>query len=245
MQRLYYPKEHILGDSISINTAEQVHYLYGVLRLRPKESLLVFDGKGAEYLCVAENLTSRQIDLKVKEKRQARPIEPRLSIACAIPKKSKMDDIIDKLTQLGAASIIPMLTQRVNVEWGQQQRNKHAARWRKIAISACEQSGRAYLPVIEDIVEFKTVIAKKGDFDLKLIPNLTHKKNTLKELFIAHHFRNILVLIGPEGDFTPEEVKLALDNGFQAVSLGDLVLRVETAAVAVASYIRLDNEKNS
>jgi len=156
-----------------------------------------------------------------------------------------MDDIIDKLTQLGVNSIIPMLTERVNVEWDQQQRQKHIARWRKIAISACEQSGRAYLPFIEEIKDFKTVIAKSKDFDLKLIPNLIDKKIAFKDAFAAHRHHNILVLIGPEGDFTPEEVRFALDNGFQAVSLGDSVLRVETAAVAAVSYIRLYNEENS
>lgn len=242
MHRIYYPKEHISGEAISVGIEERLHYLYGVLRLRQGQDVVVFDGQGAEYLCRAQAVTSRKIDLKVIEKRQAKRIEPSLAIACAIPKKSKMDDIIDKLTQLGVDSITPMFTERVNVQWGQQQRHKHMARWRKIAISACEQSGRAYLPVVEEIGDFKEVVAKSERFDLKLIPNLSDKKLTLKEVFSAHHPRNIIVLIGPEGDFTPEEVKLALDNGFEAVSLGDLVLRVETAALAAASYIRLENE---
>jgi 16S rRNA (uracil1498-N3)-methyltransferase len=87
-----------------------------------------------------------------------------------------MDDIIDKLTQLGVQRIIPMFTDRVNVEWGPQQRQKHFLRWRKIGISASEQSGRAYLPDISEIKDIKEVLAQAAKFDLKLIPTLLDRK---------------------------------------------------------------------
>jgi 16S rRNA (uracil1498-N3)-methyltransferase len=242
MHRVYCPKEYILADSITITAPEQAHYLCGVLRVRVYEALTVFDGEGKEYLCQVETISPRRADLKIVQKTLVKKAAVGLTVACAIPKKSKMDDIIDKLTQLGAQRIIPMFTERVNVAWGQQQRQKHLCRWRKIGISASEQSGRAYLPDISEIQDIEEVLAQSGNYDLKLIPTLLDRKLFLREILSKQVFRKILVLIGPEGDFTPQEVSLASRNGCIAVSLGDLTLRVETAAVAVASYIRLYNE---
>ena len=242
MHRIYCPKEYILADDITITAPEQAHYLCDVLRVRLDEALTVFDGEGKEYLCRVETISASRADLKITQKTVVNKATAEFTVACAIPKKSKMDDIIDKLTQLGAQRIIPMFTERVNVAWGQQQRQKHLCRWRKIGISASEQSGRAYLPDISQIQDIKEVLAQSGSYDLKLIPTLPERKASLKEMLSKQGSRKILVLIGPEGDFTPEEVSLALENGCVAVSLGDLVLRVETAAVAVASYIRLNNE---
>ena len=242
MHRIYCPKEYILADNIIISAPEQAHYLCGVLRVRADEALTVFDGEGKEYFCQVEKISPGRADLKISQRTFVEKAVVELTIACAIPKKSKMDDIIDKLTQLGVQRIIPMFTERVNVAWGQQQRQKHLCRWRKIGISASEQSGRAYLPDISQIQDVGEVLAQSEKYDLKLIPTLLDRKISLKEILSNKEFRRILVLIGPEGDFTPEEVNLALQGGCVAVSLGDLVLRVETAAVAVASYIRLNNE---
>ncbi|MDD4907758.1 MAG: RsmE family RNA methyltransferase [Candidatus Omnitrophica bacterium] len=242
MQHIYCPKEYILAESIIVSAPEQAHYLCGVLRLRPGEDLVVFDGEGEEYLCRVDKISPLRSDLKIIQKKPVKKAALELTIACAIPKKSKMDDIIDKLTQLGVQRIIPMFTDRVNVEWGPQQKQKHLLRWRKIGISASEQSGRAYLPDISEIMDIEEVLAQAAKFSLKLIPTLLDRKLPLREVLNKQGSGKILVLIGPEGDFTPEEIELALKNGCAAVSLGDLTLRVETAAVAVAGYIRLYNE---
>jgi 16S rRNA (uracil1498-N3)-methyltransferase len=150
-----------------------------------------------------------------------------------------MDDIIDKLTQLGVDRIIPLETERVIVKWDKNQRVRHLERFQKIALNASQQSQRKALPVIEPIKDIKEVISTAAGYDLKLIPHLMGERKTLKEIFIKNRPKNILVLIGPEGDFSSAEVALAKRAGFIPVSLGDLVLRVETAAVAIASFIRL------
>jgi 16S rRNA (uracil1498-N3)-methyltransferase len=107
-------------------------------------------------------------------------------------------------------------------------------RWEKIAQSAARQCQRNTVPVIEPVTDISVVIANSQQFVMKLIPHLAGNRKTLKEVFNIIRPKSVLVLIGPEGDFTPAEVELALHNGFIPVSLGATTLRVATAAVAVA-----------
>jgi 16S rRNA (uracil1498-N3)-methyltransferase len=111
-------------------------------------------------------------------------------------------------------------------------------RWRKIAQNAARQSQRSSIPLIEPVTRLEDVISDSHDYDFKLIPTLAGERRLIKDVVAEARPNNIIVLIGPEGDFTSEEVALALGNGFLAVSLGDTVLRVATAAVAVASYVK-------
>ena len=115
---------------------------------------------------------------------------------------------------------------------------------RKIALSAAKQSQRNKLPVVKPICELKDAVSKTDDFDLKLIPTLEGKRKTLKEIFdnAPKKINRVMVLVGPEGDFTPGEVILAKEEGFMPTSLGRQVLRVDTAAIAVVSFIKLNEE---
>jgi len=117
-------------------------------------------------------------------------------------------------------------------------------RWEKIALSAVKQSQRSKFVLIKPVSEFKDVILNTDDFDLKLIPTLGAERSTLKEVFnhSAKPVKKVMVLIGPEGDFTPQEITLAKEAGFLPVSLGKQVLRVDTAAIAVVSFIKLNAE---
>jgi len=240
MHRILVSSKQISKDKIIMLKGEQAHYIDDVLRLKSNEPVVAFDEAGNEYACSVEKSTGR-ITLRVKEKRTLLKNSKRmfLTVACAIPKKSRLDDIIDKLTQLGVDRIIPLKTKRVIIKLDSRKEDLRHGRWKRIAVSAAQQSQRNTLPIIEPIRNIREVLSSSGDFDLKLIPTLTGKRKTLKEVFIASKPKDVLVLIGPEGDFTDEEVALAKKSGFIPVSLGDLVLRVETAAVCVASFIRL------
>jgi 16S rRNA (uracil1498-N3)-methyltransferase len=220
-----------------------------VLRLNPGEKAVLFDEKAREYDAILQG-SSHEVIFSVKER--AAKIEPgktNLTIACALPKKSKFDDIVDKLTQLGVNAIVPLITERVVVKLEKANTEAKLLRWQKIAKSACEQSQRITPPAISAPVNFKDFLKRacpvdakrlygEREFDLKLIPTLEGKRNKLKELKLGTA-ANILVLIGPEGDFAPSEVSLAVKHGFIPVSLGSNVLRVDTACVAVASFIKL------
>lgn len=240
MPRLYCPSPQIIAKQIILGDNNQVHHIKDVLRLKIGEEVTIFDDCGSEYLCRAKELLKDEIILEIKSKRGSSRIKrAKLTIACAIPKNAKIEDIIDKLTQLGVDTIIPLITERVIVKITQHKQADKLARWRKISQSAAEQSQRNSLLVIEPVKQIKELLAEAKKYDLKLIPTLAGNRKSLKEICgLMAEVKNILVLIGPEGDFTPHEVSLAIKAGFIPVSLGDLVLRVDTAAVAVASFIK-------
>jgi len=240
MNRFYSDSGNISGDKIIISDKSQVHHIKDVLRLEAEEEVVVFDDKGREYISVIEKLLPKEVVIRImKEKKIALAPKVRVTVACAIPKKSKMDDIIDKLTQLGVDRIIPLLTERVIVKLDKRKEILRKERWEKIALSSAKQSQRNIMPVVEPVRGIKEVLSASEEYDLKLIPTLFGERKSLREVLNKSSARNILFLIGPEGDFSEEEVELAKKAGFLAISLGDSVLRVETAALCVASFIRI------
>jgi 16S rRNA (uracil1498-N3)-methyltransferase len=240
MPHFYTPAVNISQDTVIINDKEQVHHLKNVLRLKLDDNLTIFDGNGSAYAGIIDRINLREVRIRIKGQR-AGPEDPQieLTLACAIPKNARFDDIVDKLTQLGVQRIIPMITQRTVVKIAKDKAEAKIKRWKKIALSASEQSQRSTLAAIEPVMNIRGVLAKAQDFDLKLIPTLEGERRRLKEVLVQSPAKKILVLIGPEGDFTPEEIKMAFDAGCIPISLGDTVLRVDTAAIAVASVLML------
>ena len=236
--RSFYIAEKITGAVTSISDAAQLHHLRDVLRLKAGDEVVIFDNEGTRYSCGIEKVDKKEAVMRIKS-REAAPVRNlKLTIACSIPKQSRMDEIIDKLTQLGVDAIIPLVTERVIVKT-QGSEQSRLERWRKIALTASEQSHRNLPPVVSSIRSLREVLAESKQYRLRLVPTLEGERKTLRQVFSDSLPSSILVLIGPEGDFTPPEISLALESGFIPVSLGDNVLRVETAAIAVVSYIKL------
>jgi 16S rRNA (uracil1498-N3)-methyltransferase len=236
MHRFYI--DRVDGATVSIADAAQLHHLKDVLRLKADDCVVIFDKDGKEFTGVITAIERKQAVIKVTASKPARPDQMNLTIACAIPRGNRMDDIIDQLIQLGVARIIPMATERVVVKLDDSRKDARLKRWRTIAQNAALQSQRNTLGLIEPVTDISNVISQSQDFDLKLIPNLEGKRKLIKDVLAVAGPKTIIVLIGPEGDFTPGEVALALGAGFIPVSLGDTVLRVATAAVSVAGYIK-------
>lgn len=239
MQRLLAEFKDIKNGRIEIREKKQLHYLKNVLRLKGGERLVIFDERSNEYDAGILSLSAEGAVLSVRPiEKKPGPAGIRLAVACAIPKKSKMDDIIDKLTQLGVERIIPLETERVIIRLDSGKKKERLERWKKIAVSAAQQSQRRNIPAIEKIQGVKEALDNFKGYDFKLIPTLSGKRVALKEAILKSRPASILVFIGPEGDFSGIEVELAKGCGCIPVTLGELVLRVETAAVAVASFIR-------
>ena len=241
MHRFYIGQ--ISGDKAVLTDTNQLHHVRDVLRLKTGDTIIVFDSAGHEYKATITSISKKQVELNLTPLKIRRSNSVRLTVACAIPKAGRMDDIIDNLTQLGVERIIPMLTDRVVVKLDLAAREARLSRWQKIAQSAAQQCQRRRVPVISPVTDVKKVISESRDFDLKLIPHLTGERTLIKDILAKSRAKNIIVLIGPEGDFNPEEVELALNNGFIPVSLGDTVLRVATAATAVTGYIKFALDK--
>ncbi len=240
MHRFYCPAKNISSNTITFSDLKPLHHIKNVLRLKTKSELIIFDEQKNEYLCCIEKIQPQKIVLKVKTKILSTVTNRlKISIACAIPKKSKMDDIVDKLTQLGVERIIPLETEHGIVKIERQKRDMRIERWRKIALSACLQSQRRDVPVIEPIKNMGEVLADSKAYDLMLLPTLRGNRKLLKEVMSQAKPQNILVFIGPEGDFSQRELDLAKKSGCIPVTLGETVLRVETACLAVVSFIKL------
>lgn len=245
MNRFFVEKINASDKIIVLNDANQLHHLKDVLRIKALEKIAVFDKSGNEYLAQVLEVSASGAKLELKEKRPPNDTNIEITVACAIPKKVKMDDIIDKLTQLGVACIIPLQTERVVVKLDKQKKIQRFQRWEKIVLSAVKQSQRSKFVAIKPITDFKDLIADLGNFDLKLIPTLEAERRSLKNIFQTTGLmaRKVIVLIGPEGDFSGQEVSLAKAAGFLPVTLGQQVLRVDTAAIAVVSFIKLNAEE--
>jgi 16S rRNA (uracil1498-N3)-methyltransferase len=232
-----YIRDLIQGDSFTITDKEQLHHLTVVFRARHGDAISLFDPQGNAYHGSISQIKKDSLTVTIDKRQAAIPSKIDLTVACAIPKASGMDEVIDSLTQLGANTIIPMITERVVAK--PYDPEKKLERWQKIALSAAEQSQRDTLPEIPGVLDLDSVIQLTAGYDLKLIPTLEGLNKPLNEILKNISSGRIVVLIGPEGDFSPQEVKTALKAGFTPVSLGKNVLRVDTAAAAVTAVIKL------
>jgi len=233
------------GKYIILNDPAQLHHLRDVLRIKPPETVEVFDNEGNEYVSEVVEIGPDMAKLEIREKKIPKGSGISITVACAIPKKVKMDDIVDKLTQLGVECIIPLETERVIVRLDKQKKAERFERWKKIALSAVKQSHGGRLTQVKPISTLKGLFSHLDEFGLKLIPTLEGNRENLKEILDREYkkLKNMIVLIGPEGDFTPGEIAQAEQAGFLPVSLGERVLRVDTAAIAVASFIKLNEAR--
>ena len=180
MHRFLLENSKILDGRITISKLEKVHHIRDVLRLKKDEAVIIFDGKGNEYDCLVETVGKSAV-FKVRNRNVMKKVRSfSVAVACALPKKARFDDIVDKLTQLGVDRIIPMVTDRVVVKLDPKKRQSRSLRWKKIAQGASEQSRRNSLPQIEEVKTMQEVISLSGEYGLKCIPTLEGARKTLK-----------------------------------------------------------------
>ena len=150
-----------------------------------------------------------------------------------------MDSVIEKCTEIGVNAFIPILTDKslVKLEKTNKAQNK-TSRWRKVPIAAMKQSLRSYLPKIHEIMEFEQILQKTPEYDLTLIASLEPQSKSVREVFNSQNkYKNILLLVGPEGGFTPSELEKAREYKTVSVSLGPRRLRTETASIILVSQV--------
>ncbi|MCK4860126.1 MAG: 16S rRNA (uracil(1498)-N(3))-methyltransferase [Candidatus Omnitrophica bacterium] len=234
MSRFFVPSENVKQKEIFVSGKEN-HHLVRVMRLKAKDDVVVFDNSGKEYYGIIKKVSSQETVIeikKVQERKEQNKVE--ITLVQAIPKKAKIEDIIDKTTQLGIWGIIPMITERTIVRPSKEK--AYLQRWQKIALESCKQCGRAKPPYINDIVNFKDLISQNSQYDLALMPSLLGKRKGLKEISLQKT-KNIIFFIGPEGGWTNQEIELAEKNGVILVDLGERVLRTDTAAIAMTAIL--------
>ncbi|HOW36257.1 MAG TPA: RsmE family RNA methyltransferase [Candidatus Omnitrophota bacterium] len=242
MHRFFCPQAKFDSGVAEITDKKEIHHLRDVLRLKVGDAVVIFDGKGGE--ADAEILSNREdlVALKINHIRGETPKALSILLACAIPKKSKFETIIEKCTELGVDEIIPLITQRTEVRLTPERALSKISRFQSIAVNAAKQSCRKTVPIIHPAMSIKEVTEKFSSEDTILfIPCLTGTRTDLKSAMqkVSKRHKQILFLIGPEGDFTPEEVSLAVKQDCLPVSLGKTVLKVDTAAITVVATAKI------
>ncbi len=255
MHRFYISPADWNPDALVLGEAES-HHALNVLRLAEGEKLVVFNGQGTEATAqIVPGSTRRVVRLQVLHQGKTPPLACRITLAQAVPKGKNMDLIVQKATELGAAEIAPLLSERTvtRVEDGESAAAKQS-KWQATVVEAAKQCGQNWLPTValpRTPKEFFAGMGRPG-FDLMLIASLQsdskHLRHLLEEYAAGHPTggkpARALILVGPEGDFTPAEISLAKSAGCRPITLGPIVLRTETAAIyclSVLSYELLTN----
>lgn len=237
MSRFFISKDAISGKTITITGADYNH-IKNVLRKSAGDKVICFDSSGTEYDSRLSSIEKEMLTLDIFNESK-KNVEPgiKITLAQALPKSSKMDDIVQKSTELGVFEIIPVTTER---SIPKSEKNE---RWNKIAKESAEQSGRVHVPQIKNTVSFDELLKSCGNYDLKLLPWECESSRSLKaELINSKSASSILILIGPEGGFSPAEAEKAALKGFKSVSLGKRILRTQTAGPATLAMILYEME---
>ena len=242
MHRFYIPPAAWNPDALRLDEAES-HHALNVLRLQPGEKIVVFNGQGTEATAqLLPESTKRGVLLQTLHRAKTPPLPCWVTLAQAIPKGKNMDLIVQKATELGAAEIAPLLSERTvtRVESDENASVKQA-RWQGTVIEAAKQCGQNWLPTVALPQTPKEFFAGRppGTFDLMLIASLQSDSCHLRALLEEHAAKpkSALILVGPEGDFTPAEISLAKSAGCRPITLGPIVLRTETAAIYCLSVL--------
>jgi len=234
MPAFYCPPEDIKGDTLLL-TGEEAHHLTRVMRHRVGDVVAVVDGAGGEYDACVETLSPERVECRIKTRRR-RTAEPvaQVVLAQALAKGAHFDLVVEKATEVGVAGILPMTTERTVVVLEEEGRRE---RWRKIAISAMKQSERSVLPAIEKVCEFRDVVLRAKEFDLALLAWEDERQKLRDLMRPKKEVRRVLVLVGPEGGFSQEEVSLAQSRHIATFSMGTRKLRTETAGVLATALV--------
>jgi 16S rRNA (uracil1498-N3)-methyltransferase len=226
-------------------TGSEAHHARDVLRLQPGARVTLFDGQGREGTAEISALDSTAVQLRVLHEAATPPLRARITLAQAIPKKKNMDLIVQKAVEIGAAEIFPLLSGRTVVQLDAESAAQKQAKWQTVALEAAKQCGQNWLPQVHaPRTPDEFFAAGATSYDLRLIgslqPGALHLKKILADYAQAHagaRPARVLMLVGPEGDFTPAEIALARSHGCAPLTLGPIILRVETAAIYCLSIL--------
>jgi len=242
MHRFYVMPENWNADPPVLRESE-LHHARDVLRLEPGERVVVFNGRGHEIMAEITKVTRKEIQMRKLHEARVPPLRCEITLAQAIPKGKNMDLIVQKAVEIGAAEIAPLISERTIVDLDAKEAEQKKAKWQQIAIEAAKQCGQNWLPTVHAPRKLKDFFSHAGSFDLRLIgslqPDAIHLKKILGDYVDQHRDRpqHVLMLVGPEGDFTPAELALAKTHDCLPITLGPIILRVETAAIYCLSIL--------
>jgi 16S rRNA (uracil1498-N3)-methyltransferase len=203
----------------------------------------LFDGRGSEYEAAITELSEGKITVEIGKQKKARLPDLKVTLAQSLPKGSKMDFIIQKSTELGADRIIPFISSRSVPRLSDSKAEARRERWRKIAIEASRQCGRTKIPEVTGIVTFEEMLKLREEKSLGIVLWEDETEKGIKEILRDEKYCSLgtfFIVVGPEGGFSKEEVEKAIAYDFISATLGTLILRTETAPLAILSILQYE-----
>lgn len=249
-RRFHAPPGAFTSNRSRVTVAlEEARHLREVLRLKVGEEVYVFDGAGREFHCrIAESRRDTAELEVISETSPAKPESPlRLTLAVALLKGEKFDLVVQKATELGVASVVPLLTKHADIHLRDaSDAAKRVSRWQRIALEAAKQSGRAVVPVVTEAVAFKTLIEiqqQRAAGSEGVWPGLMFSERdgaSLDEWCQSNPGKvsSLTALIGSEGGWADDEISFARNAGWSIITLGGRTMRAETAAIAVSALLQ-------
>jgi 16S rRNA (uracil1498-N3)-methyltransferase len=226
VQLFYHPNAQ--HDTFSFDKEESKH-IVRVLRKQEGESLFVTDGLGSLFICAIVVANPKAVQVRVQKVEKQAPATYNLTLAIAPTKnRDRLEWLVEKATEIGISTIVPLICEHA------ERQIQKTDRLKKIAIGAMKQSQRFQMPVIQEAVSFKAFV-KASEYDQKFIAHLSEPKRFLSAEIEGSG--SIVVLVGPEGDFSPKELSSAEESGFVNVALGNYRLRTETAGLVAIQTV--------
>ena len=239
MYRFYCPDADFSKPSVIISDVHEIHHIKEVLRLKTGASIQLFNAHSQQADVTIERVNDDSIFVRVDKVMHQQGSGAKIILACAPPKKGKFEFIIEKCTELGVDQIIPLKTKRSEVIFTVDKQAAKHNRFESVAVNAAKQSKRTKVPHIYPMTPLAQVLKDLDPNGVHLFPSLHHhSKNITEVLLKMDKSAAITLFIGPEGDFTPDELDLAIKHGCIPVSLGETVLKVETAAIATVALVK-------
>jgi 16S rRNA (uracil1498-N3)-methyltransferase len=232
MDYFYCPPENIRSTSLTIDGEEFAHLVH-VMRAKEGDEIRVVDGKGTAYDVRLGEIRKKMVEGTIHHVERNHNEPPfALTLAVGVLKNpSKFDFLVEKATELGVRTIIPMSTSRTLPH------HAKGDRWQKLALAAMKQCGRSYLPEVRQLTAFDDVVRSGADAEARFIAHEQEIDGAAMGVSPVREGTSVIVLVGPEGGFTDEEILRAKNEGYVPVYLGERRLRTETAAIVVCASL--------
>ena len=239
MDRFFTPKKNInLEQNTCIIEGEDVKHISKVLRCKENDKLEVCDMDNNEYICQIKEINKDSILLDIIEKVNVkRESNLKVKLYQGMPKGTKMELILQKLTEIGVDEIVLVQTKRSVTKIDNKKEDKKIERWERIIYEAAKQSKRGKIPTLTGVLTFNEALENMKNNDLNLCPYENERTVVIKEAIKGKQINNIGIFVGPEGGFEEEEIEKIQDINGQVVSLGPRILRTETASVVASSIV--------
>ena len=235
MKQVYLDQSISVNDVICLDT-KQAHHIFDVLRTTQKEKIRIITKNSGVFFGHVENKPNLVIDLKVDVFKENQSI----TLCCALIKQDKFEWMLQKACELGVSKIVPFVSKNTIVKLDEKKAEKKLVRWNEILLAATKQCNRNTLVELEPVTSLKDLSNFKSECNL-----VAYEKESDASKHMAHYLKDdpqsITVCIGPEGGFEESEIQILNDFGYDNCSLGNNILRAETAACYVLSAIEYQN----